>query len=130
MVRSNGEARDPFATYVRMEPRLEALWELCRRAAPPARGEEGDDDVFAENTSERPDDGWCAEDYFHVHVKSKLLVLVGNLRPKGPQELQTCTAYDEVYDLLITWALPRSCACCAAPAGEPWRDVGDRSACW
>jgi hypothetical protein len=137
VIRSIEEARSRFDEYVRLEPQLEVLWDLCRRASPPSYAREDVDDAVVdpferdELASGRPDDGWCAEDYFLFHIKSKLLALVGNLRSKGPRELQSSEAYETVYDLLINWALSRSCACCIELADEPWLDDdGGAAARW
>ena len=114
------DARQAFEPFARLEPKLWTLWDLCRDAAPPARRPEHVDDAFDVDPFEidplavdKPDDGWCAEDYFHDHVKSKLLVLVGVHRTREPQELATSKAYVTVYDILLDWALARPCACCA-----------------
>ncbi len=119
------DAKRAFEAYVRIEPQLEPLWALCEHAAPPVRGREvadADDayDVDAFDidvvAADQPDDGWCAEDYFLQHVKPQLVALVGAVRVGGPDELQSVEAYTAVYDLLINWALDRTCACCAEPA--------------
>jgi hypothetical protein len=110
-------ARDAFAPFAQLEPRLWALWELCRSAAPPEPQAHRDDaydfDPFELDPLHKPDAGWCAEDYFLHEVKSALLVLVGVYRTRGPHELQTAETYETVYDLLLNVALVRSCACCA-----------------
>ena len=117
---SQDDARRAFDAFARLEPALNSLWELCRFAAPPTRRVEPIDDAYDADpfevdalAADSPDDGWCAEDYFLHNVKSKLLVLVGAYRVRGPAELQTTGAYEAVYDLLINWALGRPCACCA-----------------
>lgn len=92
LTRSIDEARDAFGELARLEPKLWSLWELCRIAAPA--------------------DGWCAEDVFIEHVKPTLMVLIGMYRKSGPEELQTTTSYELAYDLLLSWALLRTCACC------------------
>lgn len=117
-------ARIEFDRYARIEPRLAPLWQLCRAAAAPVR--EDDDD--ADDPAALPDDGWCAEDYFHDAVKSKLLLLVGGYLSAGPAELQSSTAYDTVYDLLINWALHRPCACCAGDDEPAWSEDDGRPA--
>jgi hypothetical protein len=130
--RSFDEARRAFDVYARIEPQLRALWDLCRRATPPVRVPELVDDVYDVDqfevdvlAADKPDDGWCAEDYFLHHVKSRLLLLVGSLRGSGPHELQSTDSYETIYDLLINWALNRSCACCAEhDDGDP-RHRGD-----
>ena len=110
-------AKRAFDAYARVEPQLEALWDLCRRAAPPVEIVDDDEtdpfeiDVFA---ADRFGDGWCAEDYFSEHVKPKLSRLAGAYRPGDPHELHSATAYDEIYDLLINRALVRTCRCCTA----------------
>jgi hypothetical protein len=118
--RSIDEAWQAFAVYARREPRLWPLWDLCRRAAPPVRETAFVDDVYADDplendllATDKPDDGWCAEDYFLRHVKSKLLLLVGMYGPGEVHELYSREAYETIYDLLINWALNRSCVCCA-----------------
>lgn len=117
MVHTIEEAKRAFDAFARLDPRLEVLWELCERAAPPSRQTETLDDVydfdpFESDPVDRADDGWCAEDYFLHHVKSRLMLLVGAYRPGAPHELHSTEAYDMVYDLLIHWALHRPCACC------------------
>ena len=132
------DARQAFEPFARLEPKLWTLWDLCRSAAPPRRIEPLDDaydvdpfevDVLA---SDKPDDGWCAEDYFLHNVKSRLLVLVGVYRTHDPEELQTSKAYETVYDILLNWALARPCACCAEDDDEdPWHSGDDgRPAHW
>lgn len=120
MARSLAEARTKFDTFARLDARLSSLWELCERAAPPTYEPELGDDVFDADpfevdplAADRPGDGWCAEDYFLHHVKSRLMLLVGAYRLGPPHELHRIEAYDTVYDLLINWALNRPCACCA-----------------
>jgi len=133
------EARQTFELFARLEPELWTLWDLCRRAAPPTRRPEPLDDAYDVDpfevdvlAADKPDDGWCAEDYFHHHVKSKLFVLVGVYRTPGPHELQTTEAYDTVYDILLHWALAHPCACCAEDDDEgPWHRGDDgRPAHW
>ncbi len=118
--RSLAEARQAFDEYAAIEPRLESLWELCRLAAPPVRATPPVDDVYDCDpfevdvfAADKPDDGWCAEDFYHQHVKSRLLLLAGVQRPGPSHALQTSEAYDAIYDLLVNWALNRPCACCA-----------------
>jgi hypothetical protein len=115
------------------------LWDNCCRAAPLPRRAEPRDDAYDVDpfeidvlVADKPDDGWCAEDYFLHNVKSKLLVLVGVHRTRGPHGLQTSEAYDTVYDILLNWALARPCACCAEVDDvDPWHRVGDgRPAHW
>jgi hypothetical protein len=117
MARSLAEARSEFDAFARLDPRLDELWELCERAAPPSRQDDLDDvydeDPFASDPVERSDEGWCAEDFFLHHVKSRLMLLVGAYRPGPPHPLHGSDAYDTVYELLIQWALHRPCACCA-----------------
>jgi hypothetical protein len=130
MARSLAEARSEFDAFVRLEPRLDVLWELCEAAAPPSRVGEPIDDVydtdpFESDPVERSDEGWCAEDFFLHHVKSRLMLLVGAYRPGPPHELHSSHAYDTVYDLLIQWALHRPCACCNEP-----RDADREHAAW
>ena len=135
MHRSIDEAWRAFDAYARIEPRLRPLWDLCRRASPPVRKTELVDDVYDVDpfevdvlAADKPDDGWCAEDYFLRHVKSKLSLLVGSYRPVGPREMQSTEAYETIYDLLINWALNRPCACCAEhDDGEPWHRADDGS---
>jgi hypothetical protein len=120
MARSLIEARSEFDAFVRLEPRLDVLWELCEAAAPPSRQSELVDDAYdldpfeSDPVEVSSDDGWCAEDFFLHHVKSRLMLLVGAYRPGPPHELHSSHAYDTVYDLLIQWALHRPCACCNA----------------
>lgn len=128
--RSIGEAWRAFDAFVRVEPRLAPLWDLCQRATPPMREAPNVDDVYDADpfevdvlAADKPDDGWCAEDYFLEHVKSRLLLLVGWHRSAGPLELQSQDAYETIYDLLINWALARPCACCADDA--EWSDDRD-----
>ena len=126
---SINEAWQAFDAYAQLEPRLRPLWDLCRRAAPPVRETEPVDDAFDVDpfevdviAADKPNDGWCAEDYFLLHVKSTLLLLVGLRRPHrpgSPHELHSSRAYEEIYDLLINWALNRSCACCTEPDDDP-----------
>lgn len=120
------EAWRAFDAYSRIEPRLRPLWDLCRRAAPPVREVEFADDVYDVDlfevdvlAADKPDDGWCAEDYFREHVKSKLLLLVGAYRPGASHELHSADAYETIYELLINWALNRLCACCAEHGDDP-----------
>jgi hypothetical protein len=118
MIRSTDDAKRAFDMFARLDPRLDDLWEICERAAPPSRQTEPledayDSDPFETDPVERSDDGWCAEDYFLHHVKSRLMLLVGAYRPGPPHELHSTHAYDTVYDLLIHWALYRPCACCS-----------------
>lgn len=120
MARTLAEARSEFAAFARLDERLGVLWELCERAAPPSRQLEPLDDVydadpFELDPVERTDVGWCAEDYFLHHVKSRLMLLVGAYRPGPPHALHSTEAYDTIYELLINWALHRPCACCAEP---------------
>jgi hypothetical protein len=68
--------------------------------------------------TDRPDDGWCAEQFFLEHVKSRLLVLAGSYRPGPKHELHSSEAYEAIYDLLLNWALNRPCPCCADPDDE------------
>lgn len=116
------EAVDLFARFAEEEPQLWALWDLCREASTPTiEASESDErdpfsvDVFAED---KPDEGWCVEDYFHEHVKSPLQLLVGLHRPRGPEQLRTEEAFSTVYNLLLEWALRRCCACCATLESE------------
>ena len=133
--RSIDDAWRAFDAYARIEPRLRPLWDLCRCASPPVRATEFVDDVYDADpfevdvlAADKPDDGWCAEDYFLHHVKSKLLLLVGSYRPGGPHELQSTEAYETIYDLLINWALNRPCACCAEhDVDVPWHRGDDGS---
>ncbi len=120
MARTLAEARTEFEAFARLDPRLGSLWELCERARPPSRERERgpiddvfDTDPFEHDPVERSDDGWCAEDFFLHHVKSRLMLLVGAYRPGPPHQLHRTDAYDTVYDLLIHLALHRPCACCA-----------------
>jgi hypothetical protein len=129
---SYDDARDAFDAFARLEPQLDALWDQCRCAVPPAQRAEPLDDAYDvdpfeadELAADSPDDARCAEDYFLHNVKSKLLVLVGAHRVRGPQELQTAKAYETVYDLLVNWALRCECGSCAGHAdAAPWR-AGD-----
>lgn len=131
--RSIDEARRAFDAYARLEPQLRLLWDLCQRASPPGRKTAlVEDDVYDVDpfeaddlAADKPDDGWCAEDYFLHRVKSRLLLLVGSYRLRGPHELQSTEAYETVYDLLINWALSRPCACCAERADDAPRPRGD-----
>ena len=125
------DARHAFEPFARLEPKLGALWDLCLHAAPPPRRAEPLDDAYDVDPFEvdvlaavKPDDGWCAEDYFLHTVKSKLMALVGVHRIRGPHELQTREAYEIVYDLLLHWALARPCACCTEG------DEGDEEVRW
>jgi hypothetical protein len=126
------DARQVFELFACLEPKLWTLWDLCRRAASPPRRVEPLDDAYDVDpfevdvlAADKPADGWCAEDYFHHNVKSKLLVLVGGHRTRGPHELQTREAYETVYDILLNWALARPCACCAEVDDEDPRHSGD-----
>ena len=115
--RSIEDARRAFDEYTRLEPELAPLWDLCQSAAPPVRANESDDDVYDPFdvdviATDKPDDGWCAEDFFGEQVKSKLLLLAGVYRTRDPEALRTSDAYDAIYDLLVNWALDRPCACC------------------
>jgi hypothetical protein len=65
--------------------------------------------------ADKPDDGWCAEDFFRDHVMSNLLLLTGLHRLGPPHELHKREAFEEIYDVLLNWALHRPCSCCAAP---------------
>jgi hypothetical protein len=123
MHRSVIEARQAFDAYVRLEPKLEALWEDCEHAAPPGPSEEDDesDPYELDGDDEAPAAAWCSEEYFLHHVKSKLITLVGAHRIRGPRELQSNAAYEAVYDILINWALNRACPCCTEPDTAPWR---------
>lgn len=138
--RSMDEAWRAFDAYARMEPRLRPLWDLCRRASPPVHepvfvNDVDEVDPFEVDTlaTDKRDNGWCAEDYFHQHVKSKLLLLVGAHRPDRPgepHELHSSEVYDTIYDLLINWALNRPCACCAEhddDDDDPWHRGEDRN---
>lgn len=123
------EAWRAFHAFVRLEPELTTLWKLCRGAAPPARRAVALDDAYDVDpfevdvlAGEDAEERWCAEDYFLDHVKSRLLVLVGVYRVRGPRELQSNAAYEMVYDLLINWALRRPCVCCADRDHEPVDD--------
>jgi hypothetical protein len=122
------QAREAFEAYARLEPQLRMLWDLCRRAVPPAPSVEPLDDSYDVDPFEVDDlaehggdDGRCAEDYFLRAIKSKLMVLVGGYRVRGPRELQSTEAYDAVYDLLLNWALARRCACCAPRDAAAWQ---------
>jgi hypothetical protein len=136
--RSLDDAWRAFELYMRIEPRLEPLWYLCRRAARPVQPTEliddthnvdpFEDDVLA---ADKFDDGWCAEDYFLEYVKPKVLLLVGSLRPGETNELHSTHAYETIYDLLINWALTRSCACCVEHDDDGWhRGDGGSPAHW
>lgn len=112
-------ARRAFDIYARLDPRLNSLWSICQCAAPPERAIGEVDDVFDVDPFERdplamdkPDDGWCAEDFFGEKVKPALNALVGSLRREDPADLQTEDAFHEVYSLLFNHALRRPCACC------------------
>lgn len=107
-------AQHAFERYASADRRLLPLWDLCRQAAPPTH-EPDDGDPFEIDplAADKPDDGWCAELFFHEHVKSKLMLLVGERRQDPPHELHTPQAFEEVYDLLLNWALHRPCSCCA-----------------
>lgn len=107
MYRSREEATRAFDVYARIEPRLRPLWELCRRASRPNHDGAEDEQLEVDE-----DDGWCAEDYFHREVKPVLLLLVGSHRGGAAHELHSVEAYDAIYDLLLNWALNRSCVCC------------------
>ena len=124
MHRSVIEARQAFDAFVRLEPKLAALWEDCEHAAPPGPSDDDDDDDPYEldgGVEAAPEAAWCSEEFFLHHVKSKLITLVGTHRIRGPRELQSNAAYEAVYDILINWALPRSCPCCSEPDTAPWR---------
>lgn len=114
--RSTDEARRAFDAYVRIEPQLAPLWDLCRRAAPPCELEDDDyeTDPFEVDAlaSNKPADGWCAEDYFLEHVKPELLHLVGSYRLGELHELHGSGTYETLYHLLLDWALDRQCRCC------------------
>lgn len=130
--RSIDDAWRVFDNYARTEPRLRPLWDLCRRAAPPVRLPEYVDDVYDFDpfeidplAADNPLAGWCAEDYFREHVKSKLLLLTGQHRPGPLHELHGREAFEEIYDLLLNWALNRPCSCCSTPdLGGPQGDDG------
>jgi hypothetical protein len=118
--RSLDEAWLAFDRYAQTDPRLRPLWDLCRRAAPPVHTPDDVDDVFDFDpfeidplAADNPRDGWCAEDYFLEHVKSKLLLLAGLYRLGPPHPLHSREAFEEIYDLLLNWALNRPCACCS-----------------
>lgn len=112
--RSLEHAHTVLDEYSRLDPEIDRLWYLCRSAAPPRRGAHGEDafdfDSFTADTK-WSDEGWCAEDFFFQNVKSRLMLLVGGYRRKGPPELQTQEAYETVYELLL-YALARPCSCC------------------
>jgi len=133
---SYDDARQAFDVFARLEPQLETLWDRCGRAAPPAPRVEPMEDAYDADpyevdalAADRPDGGWCAEDYFLHNVKSKLLALVGAYRVRGPRELQSTDAYETVYDLLINWALHRPCACCV-DHDDPWPRCDDGSSAY
>jgi hypothetical protein len=116
--RSIDDARAAFDRYAQIEPRLLPLWDLCACAEPTVYVDESadvyDPDPFeADSLADKPTDGWCAEDFFLEHVKSRLLLLVGQHRVGPLHELHGREAFEEVYDLLLNWALHRPCACCA-----------------
>ena len=100
------EARRAFDDYVRIEPQLAPLWELCRRAAP-AMHEQQDDSYDADpfEVDELAADH-AAEDYFLQHVKPRLLLLAGAHRAGEPDELHSNEAYETLYDVLLHWATP------------------------
>jgi hypothetical protein len=130
--RSLDEAQRDFDVYAAIEPRLRPLWDICRRAAPPARDPELVDDAYDVDpfdadalAADTPSDGWCAELYFHEHVKSRLLLLAGSYRTSDPEELRSPEAYETLYDLLINWALHRPCACCADSEPHEVRIAGE-----
>jgi hypothetical protein len=135
---SYDDAWQAFDAFARLEPQLKTLWDLCRRAAPPTRRVEPIDDAYDGDpfeadalAADSPDDGWCAEDYFLHNVKSKLLVLIGAHRVRGPHELQSTEAYETVYDLLINWALNRPCACCVVhDDDDSWHRGDDGSSAY
>lgn len=113
------EARRVFEEYVRLEPRLKHLWDMCRCAAPPEEQAAETDDVFATDPHERdaaafiePGDSWSAEDHFLQQVKPRLLRLVGTHRPGKPHALHSREAYEDVYDVLLYWALDERVAIC------------------
>lgn len=128
------QARQAFEVYARLEPELRTLWDLCRRAAPPPPRVEPLDDSYdvdpfeVDGLADGAEDGRCAEDYFLHAIKSRLMVLVGGYRVRGPRELQSTEAYDTVYDLLLNWALARRCACCAPDDDRPWQRGDEGSA--
>jgi len=116
--RSVDEALAAFDRYVQIEPRLGPLWDLCGQVVPPSRsagGENDDADPFQIDplAAVNPDDGWCAEDWFRDHVKSRLLLLTGDYRPGPLHELHSREAFEDIYSLLLDWALYRPCSCCA-----------------
>lgn len=120
--RSIDEAWLAFDRYAQTDRRLRPLWDLCRRAAPPVRAPDDVDDIYDFDpfeidplAADNPDDGWCAEDYFRDHVKSKLLLLTGLHRLGPPHVLHSREAFEEIYDLLLSWALNRPCSCCDTP---------------
>jgi len=129
--RSIDEARRAFQKLAANEPRLLPLWDLCGRAAPQLRVPDFVDDVYDYDpfeidplAADSPEAGWCAEDYFRDHVKSKLLLLAGLHRPGPPHELHEREAFEEVYDLLLNWALHRPCPCCVTREDTARRHSG------
>jgi hypothetical protein len=86
-----------------------------------------EDDVILDGA---PGGGWCAEDFFHRHVKPKLRHLAGTHRPGEPHDLDSVAAYEALYDLLINWALKRSCDCCNGRVETPWRHDDGAHANW
>lgn len=125
-------ARRAFDEVARIEPQLAPLWYMCRCAAPPVPADDQVDDAFDDDPYEvdelsrdKPDDGWCAEDYFFQKIKPKLERLVGWQRREDPPELQGSDAYDAVYSALFYHALHRPCVCCRGFARRPLR-VGGR----
>lgn len=130
MFQNYQEALVTFEVYAEIEPRLRALHELCSHAGPPHQAPADDpyqDDPFELDEIERPQaDGWCAERFFFLNVKSRLQLLVGGYRVREPQELRTSEAYENVYEFLLTWVLDCRCTSCA-PTDLPDEDEQPRS---
>src|SRR3954468_2318403 len=108
--RTPAAAHAAFEKLAAQDPRLWNLWDLAQSAAPPKRNRSEDEECepdpyeVDEIAEGKPDDGWCAEDFFHTCVKPALFALADSTRMGEPHILQDAKVIYELYFLLLDWA--------------------------